>query len=650
MPFPALLTRIAAHAAAASLFVLPVLATATPPTPSAIDQLAGWFAPPEFDEPKLSPDGKFLAFIVRDGENYAIGIFDFATRQVSVSGGSGKLFPTNFWWKGPRRILTQVISTDGKSLANTAFDIDGKNPELLSNLTESAGDIIDALPSDPDHVLRATSIYGRTRGVRVVSWAPNEVFRFNLRNGKTTKVAGDIGPVHDWFLDRTLAVRAAFHYINDGTRTLHWRTPTGSEWKKLRLEPADPGFEPEGMDADLRHLWVWDYTKKPAITLSRFDTVTGQLVPGIGAAAGAEPTSVLSFAQNRQPVAALYSQSVPVRIEALNETWRPAIELLQKRFSGYTPKIVDQLPDGRRWVVSATSSRFPGGYFLFDHQTGDTTLIATAYNPALKENLFVPAVPIEVRSRHGFSIRGRVWLPRGVKHPPILVMCPSSLPAIPALDVFNPYIQAYVAGGYAVAQFDGRGTKGYGRDFDILLKDSPAEMLREDLEDGVAGLAAQGQVDGQRAVLFGYGFGGALALAAAEKSAVFRAVASVNAPIEVEQWDLLNRSHEFSRRVLADKMGWRNSLDVAKALSPLEVAPRLQIPSLHLMNEARWKPGKLSDDAQRLERAVKNSRHAKVDLAYSWFQGYTPPAVFARDRASAVLRTLAFFDESLGIR
>ncbi len=618
-----------------ALLALPVLSPAKPPTDAEIAKLAPWFMPEEFDSPKLSPTGEYLAFIICDGQNYSIGIFDFATRKLSFAGGSGKMRPIDFWWKGPRRLLTHLISEDGKSTAHTAFDLDGQNPELLNQVTETPGLILDGLPDEPDHILRIHS---------------NEVFRFNIHKGVGTAIASNLGSIHRWILDRQLNVRAAFRYIYDGTRTFHWRATGIGEWQTRRMEPGEFGFRPIGFDADPRYLWVWDFSKRPATSLARFDTQTGQLLPPLANQQGAEATTVMILGNSRQPVAMVYTHTVPVQIEPLNESWRPAIERLKKQFAGYTPTIVDQLPDGRRWVVHATSSRFPGGYFLFDSQTGETVLIATSFNPALKEALFVASVPVAVPSRHGFTIRGKVWLPPQVKNPPVIVLCPSALPDIPAADVFNPYTQAYLAGGYAVAEFDGRGTAGYGRDFEVLLQGSPAEVLREDLEDGVAGLAAQGLVDGKRAVLFGYRLGGALALAAAEKSPVFRAVVSMNSPVEVEQNDLLNLSEDVSMRVLADKLGWRKSIQMAEALSPLEVAPRLRIPSLHLMNEARWNPGKFSDDAKKLDRALKKSGLAKVGLAYSWFQGFTPPAIYARDRASAVLRTLDFYNESLAAR
>jgi hypothetical protein len=608
--------------------------------------LSSWFMPAEFDSPRLSPRGDFMAFILCDGKDYAIGIFDLSSHKLSiVEGTGGKLRPVGLWWKGPRRLLTHLVSTDGRSRIYSAFDIDGKNPERLNHLTERSGRIIDALADDPDHVLLT---HGGTIFIGAsVSVQSGEVVRFNIHNGKVATVGGDLPGVRSWYLDRGLNIRAAYRPLSDGSRIINWRNSGTGPWQSLKFAPTDGGVRPVGFDADPRYLWVWDYRQSAVTSLSRFDTQNGELTTGVGLIDGLEPTAVIVLGNAREPVAAVYSHSTPARIEPLNESWRPAIERMMKVFAGYNPYIVDKVAEGDLWIVKAGNSRFPGGYFLFNSRTGETTLIATAYNPALKEALFVAATPVKVPSRHGQTIRGRIWLPKDVKNPPVIVYCPESLPSMPADDLFNPYTQAYVRHGYAVVEFDGRGTMGYGRDFELLLQGSPAAILREDLEDGVRGLAAQGLVDERRAVLLGYGIGGALALSVAEHSALFRAAVSLNAPVEVRQEDLSALTQTLSLRSLSQHLGWRNSIKLIEALSPIDVAPRLKQPSLHLMDEARWNPGKFSDDAKRLQKVLRNNPQAKVGLAYSWFEGFTPPETYGRDRASAVDRIVKFCNQTL---
>jgi dipeptidyl aminopeptidase/acylaminoacyl peptidase len=255
-------------------------------------------------------------------------------------------------------------------------------------------------------------------------------------------------------------------------------------------------------------------------------------------------------------------------------------------------------------------------------------------------------------SRSGGKIGGRVWLPAGIAHPPLVVFGPASLAPLPASDTFDPLVQTLVANGLAVAKFDGRGTFGYARDGDIMTSESPAKVVREDIEDGVAGLVAQGLIDGKQVGLLAEGIGGALALAVAEQSDKFRAVVSINAPLEIERMDLLMISSDSSELVLAERFGgWSESAKVAHALSPIKIAPRLGIPALHLMDEARWTLGKPSDDAKKLKKALDSvSSSSRVELAYSWFQGFTPPSVDGRERATVALRIAEFLQANLAAK
>jgi dienelactone hydrolase len=593
-----------------------------------------WFMPPLFSNPKLSPGGEYLGFELRDGDNCAIGVYAFATGSLSISSPTGKFVPADYWWKGPQRLIVRFRREDLKERSVTAFDFDGKNVEDLWHIADLKGRIVDALPDDPKHVLVAYS---------------NEVHRVNINTGISEKVTPELGLVSTWLIDSNYNVRAAYKARWDGTRDLWWWQPGGGKARHMDIRPADPGFRPFAVDRDPRFLWVWDFTDNPNVRLSKFDMESGTLVPVFGGA-GEHPSSTMILGRTGIPVAATYPQTEPLRIEPLDESIRPAIDLLRDKFAGYVTSVVDDLPDGKTWIVRAESSRFPGGYFLFDRESGKVTPVAARGSPSLKEHLFVPSRRISVRSREGGEINGRLWLPREAKKPPVVVMCPNGFPSMPSDDKFDANVQALCDQGFAVAQFDGRGTVGYGREFELLGSGSIPQLLREDYEAGVAGLAEQGLVDGDRAALLGFRVGGALAIAVGEASTKFRAVVSINAPDKIERDNLIHLTLDSSMKVLSDRVGgWRQSAEVAKSISPIDVAPRLRIPSLHLFNDEPWKPGKLSEDARRLQRAMKSAGSpAQVGLAHGWHRGLTPPSAEGRDGATIAVKVIEFLGSSMG--
>src|SRR5204862_4531898 len=99
----------------------------------------------------------------------------------------------------------------------------------------------------------------------------------------------------------------------------------------------------------------------------------------------------------------------------------------------------------------------------------------------------------------------------GAKLP--LVVMPHGGPA--ARDGYDfDYIAQFLATrGYVVIQPEFRGSAGFGRDFREAGKGEWGGKMQTDLLDGVAALAASGEIDPDRVCIVGASFGGYAALA-----------------------------------------------------------------------------------------------------------------------------------------
>jgi pimeloyl-ACP methyl ester carboxylesterase len=117
------------------------------------------------------------------------------------------------------------------------------------------------------------------------------------------------------------------------------------------------------------------------------------------------------------------------------------------------------------------------------------------------------------------------------------VICPDLPgPALPP-DAFSPEAQAFAAQGYMVATINYRGVDGLGRRHRDAIRSAPDRVAVEDIRAAVGWLAGKYAFNPQRVALLGVGFGGYVALRALELHPTeFRAVISVDAPLEFQPW------------------------------------------------------------------------------------------------------------------
>jgi len=164
----------------------------------------------------------------------------------------------------------------------------------------------------------------------------------------------------------------------------------------------------------------------------------------------------------------------------------------------------------------------------------DDHIISAA--PWLKDRSFADAQIVRIRSRDGVPIEALVTLPLGAtkENPPLVVLVHGG-PWVRDLWAFNPVVQLLASRGYAVLQPGYRGSAG----FSATVSDAGRFEFRhmvDDVADATHGVQKSGLVDPTRAAVMGSGFGGTLALAAAEAEPdLFRCVVSAAGVFDWEE-------------------------------------------------------------------------------------------------------------------
>src|SRR4028118_2195444 len=185
------------------------------------------FGNPEKTSPRLSPDGKYLAYIA-PGENNVLQVWlrtvgQEDDRQLTADKKRGIRI---YFWTYDGEQLIYLQDSDG----DENFHLYSVNIEsdVVRDLTPFQGvkaQPVDLDPEFPDEVLVGLNLTDRQKF---------DVYRINLNNGAVEFDTDNPGNVVSWTADATFQVRAATAATPDGGSELLFRETVAKPWETGR--------------------------------------------------------------------------------------------------------------------------------------------------------------------------------------------------------------------------------------------------------------------------------------------------------------------------------------------------------------------------------------------------------------------------------
>ncbi|MDO1559596.1 S9 family peptidase [Brevundimonas sp. 2R-24] len=520
-------------------------------TPVPIDTLTDV---PVLTSATLSPSGRYVAYLRRQGAAHFLAVKDLQTgqerglisaRATQVFGGTSIRW---IGWKDGDRLLASVqmleLTRDGPtvqdnvtgyraSVATFAMNPDGsERVELRGTQSRSRfpGEVIDFLPNDPDHVL-----------VVVRDAADNaDVVRLNIRTGQGTPVLDGDRSVLGYVTDRHGQVIARYvrGALSSRERYLEARLPEGG-WQRVadvsfdsmsggaEMEIIGPAPEsgqvyvvvpPEHANSglDVQAVHIYDFRTRtlgaPVWRHERYDAASAVINPRTG-----------------ELEAGCYVADV-FRCEYLDPARQALRAAVEGVFEGRSSvRVQDRSADGQAWLLHVSGSDDPGGYYLFDTQARSMTDLGPIYADLVDVGLR-PAERVDYTAADGTQLHGYLTLPapRADGSAPPLVVLPHGGPAVRDSMDYSPWVQFLATRGYAVFQPNFRGSKGFGAAFEHAGDRQWGRLMQSDVEDGVQSLINAGRVDGGRMCMMGASYGGYVALwAGASTGDRYRCIISI---------------------------------------------------------------------------------------------------------------------------
>ena len=457
------------------------------------------FGNPDRDNPRLSPDGKHLAYLAPDKGTLNLWISSVGRPDDRVITRDRNRGIRYYAWAQNSRQLLYVQDKEGDENWHVyRVDLDSNDVRDMTPFDGVQARVIGLRPSHPDEVLLAVN----KRDPQF-----HDIYRLDLTTGKLTEEYVNTEGFVDWTVDHDLEVRAALKLTPTGGTTLMVRDSPEAKWRKLLdwnsediLISGPIAFTPDG-----RGLFIQSSAGTNTAELREIDLATGREKT----LAGDRHADVTDFFLHpvQRTIQAVAFEKERIHWKVLDADVEEDFRKLRRTRRGDF-RIIDRDNADKTWLVAYTTDDGPVHFYTYDRASKSAShLYSNRYE--LEELRLAKKHPISFRARDGLKIRGYFTKPPGVHahHLPMVLLIHDG-PWSRDSWGYSGVVQWLANRGYAVLQINYRGSKGYGKDFLNAANRDWGGRMHLDLIDGVRWAIRKGLADPDRVAAFGRSFGG----------------------------------------------------------------------------------------------------------------------------------------------
>ena len=530
------------------------------------------FAEPQRAQPRLSPDGKRLAWL--ESEH---GVMQIWLQTLGASDGAAltaeRQRPVqSFEWTADSRRLLYTQDLDGKGDTHLfLLEPGGKAARDVTPFPGVSAVLLQVSAARPTQVLVAMKRTGKGQ----------DAYRLDLESGDSTLELTNPGDVDTWKATDDLVVRAVRAHRPDGTWEIRVREGVGSPWRSLTQVRGDDWLELHDVtDGGASVLYTTSAGPKPARLVER--PVNGGPEKILASHSEVDVESVWLHPVEHTAQGVVFEPGAPTWM-VLDPTVKKDLDIFPHLNHGFG-RVISRDASDRTWLVEYSDPRGPTRWFSFVRESLKGALLF-ADRPDLESVPLLDVIPVRFAARDGVPLHGYFTRAAGTRGRAPLVLLVHSGPWTRVHPELDPEVQWLANRGYSVVQINFRGSTGYGRKFLEAGNRQWGKAMQRDLLDAVEWAVKGGVADRGRVAIVGRSYGGYAALAAAAFTPdAFRCAVDLAGPSNLVGWIQASSSAGgpfralLSRRVgNVDSPADRAALD---AVSPLLHLDRIRIPLL----------------------------------------------------------------------
>lgn len=462
-----------------------------------------FFENPHATNPKLSPDGRWLAWMAAvDGvmNVWAAPCDDLAKARPLTSQTERPIL--QLWFARTNAHVLFIKDKAGDENYHVwCVGLDGGEPRDLTPYGDVHTNVV-AFNYDDPHLI-AVGINDRDS-----RW--HDLYVVDIRTGERRLVYENTDEIASYILDAQLGLRLATTTRGKGSgeAILKWNGAAFDEIKSVAAEDVlatAPYFMTRAGDA----WYLLSSIGRDKGAMVRVDWASGE-ERVIASHPKADISHGILDPRTRELTAA-YAEHVRGQWIAIDPATGRDLARLERELESDVD-VVSQSDDDAVWVVAASRPDRPFVWHLFDRRAGAVTKLFSA-RPKLETLMLAPMHGFVIKSRDGLDLVSYLTLPASETGP----RPASPLPMV--LDVhggpwardgwtYNRDAQWFANRGYAVLHVNYRGSTGFGKAFINAGDREWAGKMHDDLIDAVNWAVAEGVADPKRIAILGASYGG----------------------------------------------------------------------------------------------------------------------------------------------
>jgi len=483
---------------------------------------------PFMRSPRLSPDGtKIAVMMTKDGVDF-LGYIDatkpgsapvfFAQAEEFREAGDRTIGSWRF--VGNRTIVFTVASREilggrrSDVLRLVTYDLETKKISPLAwDGAGGSGAGILFIDDEKETILVSRDV------LKEMNYSGNpEVIEVDVRSGKFKTIMRPNVEVRSWLVDGKGVIRAGVGSDSDsGKQRLMYRSDASGIMKTISNE-ADATFTGTQIVPDIfldePDMAYATSNKDGFRKVYKVDLKTMQIVgePVFGVK-GYDIDGVIAN-ETGNALAGVSYTSTKKRTRWFDPRLAEVQKLMDEDFGRGNAQILSTNDGDTKILMRIAKVNAPGGYYLFDTETGNLNLVGWAH-PVIKDFELNPTNSVRYKASDGMEIEAVVTYPRNRptrRNLPVIVMPHGGPYGVRDQEEFGffPWHQAMAELGYVVIQPNYRGSGGYGKEFvkEGRKPNGYGLRMQDDLNDVLTWFGQTGLIDPKRACLMGWSYGG----------------------------------------------------------------------------------------------------------------------------------------------